>query len=135
LIGNLMKETKDLSGLSVSPLSIVGFILGCGIVTAPIGLALCGVALSEIKHNPTKLRGAGLAKWGIGLSLCSFGWFVICGIAFQNHMRIWRNDLRSSEVAIEANRQGRNSGMLSDNLAMYEESKRNPPSFFNPFGI
>ena len=129
-----MAETKDLSGLRVSPLSIVGFILGCGILTAPIGLALCGVALSEIKHNPTKLRGAGLAKWGIGLSICSFGWFATCGIAYQHHMEVWRANLRGDEIVIDANRNGRHPEGLTDNLASYERDKRNPPSFFNPFG-
>ena len=129
-----MAEPKDLSGLRVAPLSIVGFILGCGVFTAPIGMALCGVALSEIKHNPTRLRGAGLAKWGIALSICSLGWFGICAIAYQNHMRIWRENLRGSEIVINANRNGRNPGALSENLASYEDSKRNPPSFFYPFG-
>lgn len=129
-----MKAAKDLSNLRVSPLSIVGFTLGCGVFTAPIGLALSAVALSEIKHNPDTLRGSGLAKWGIALSACSVLWFGICGVAYQNNMRVWRANLRDLEVVIQANRNGMHSEMLGDNLAFYEGKKQNPPSFLNPFG-
>ena len=128
-----MAETKDLSGLSVSPLSIVGFIFGCGVFTAPIGLALSGVALSEIKHNPTRLRGAGLAKWGIGLSICSIFYFSTCAIAYQHNLKEWRAQIQLDEVSVNAGRDGKYPEMQMENLASFEKEKLNPPPFFNPF--
>jgi len=128
-----MSEAKSLENLRVSPLSIVGFILGFGFITAPIGLALSSVALSEIKNNHTTLRGAGLAKWGIGLSLTSICWFGFCGAEYNHNLAVYRANLEADEVVISANRAGKNPGALSENLASYEQKKSNPPSFFNPF--
>ena len=128
-----MSETKSLENLRVSPLSIVGFILGFGFITAPIGLALSSVALSEIKNNQTTLRGAGLAKWGIALSLTSVCWLGICGASYKHNLWVYRGNLEADEVVIAANRAGKNPGALSENLASYEHKRNNPPSFFNPF--
>jgi hypothetical protein len=132
---DMMTSTESLLNLRVSPLAIISFILACFLVTSPIALVLALVAISEINHNPGVLRGRGLAKSGVVLSVAGLLWASFCLVKYQANVRLHREEIRNIEAAISGVlRDDPSGGRLSkEYLRDYERMKRNPPTFLDPF--